>query len=282
MHLKETLILTTLRLKFKTLSLLSPRLAAEKAFTLFCTPPVNSRLRRPSIFHTNSDIRLTLDEYNIAGYRWGNAGDRKILILHGFGSAAYKFHRYVHPLLQQGYQVYAFDAPAHGKSDGKTVNVLEYSRMIEAAHQKFGPFSSFIAHSFGGLALMLAMEKIPGDADRKVVLIAPATETASSAEIFFQRLGIRSEKVKKHFHELIYLRSGRKTEWFSVNRSIRKNSANILWVHDEDDDVTPIVDTRPTREANLPHVEFHITDGLGHKAIYHDKAVRERILEFLL
>lgn len=281
MSFKEKLILTGLRLKFRTLSVFSPRLAAEKAFTLFCTPPKPRRQSRPSIFHTNDAIGLNIGGTEIVGYRWGPKSDKKILILHGFSSASYKFHRFVHPLLQQGYQVYAFDAPAHGKSGGKTVNVLEYCRMIEAANEKFGPFNSYIAHSFGGLALMLALEKMPPLEGRKAVLIAPATETASSVNLFFKQLGIRSEAVKKEFHEQIYLKSGRKTEWFSVNRSIRKPSATFLWIHDEDDRITPLADCEPTREARLPHVEFHITSGLGHKAIYHDKAVRERIHEFL-
>ncbi len=128
---------------------------------------------------------------------------------------------------------------------------------------------------------MLALEKMPAFEGRKAVLIAPATETATSVNLFFKQLSIASETVKRQFHEQIYLKSGRKTEWFSVNRSIRKPTATFLWIHDEQDKITPLADCAPTREARLPHVEFHITDGLGHKAIYHDKDVSNRIHEFL-
>lgn len=133
MNWKQKIGLTTLRLQFRTLSLLSPRRAAEKAFTLFCTPPRGPRQRRPSIFHASDEIRMDFDNLQALGYRWGPATGKKALILHGFGSGAYKFHRFVHPLLQQEYQVLAFDAPAHGKSPGKTVNVLQYARLIEEA-----------------------------------------------------------------------------------------------------------------------------------------------------
>ena len=32
--------------------------------------------------------------------------------------------------IKQGYEVLAFDAPAHGQSEGKTSNLLDYMEMI--------------------------------------------------------------------------------------------------------------------------------------------------------
>ena len=81
------------------------------------------------------------------------------------------------PLENKGYEVLAFDAPAHGDSEGSTVNAIEYSEMIKKVIELYGPVEAFIAHSFGGIAISLALEQIPHDANTKIVFIAPATET---------------------------------------------------------------------------------------------------------
>ena len=75
----------------------------------------------------------------------------------------------------------AFDAPAHGYSDGKMVNAVIYSMMIREIASIYGMPDGFIAHSFGGIALSLALENLPHSIDTRVVLIAPATETTAPA-----------------------------------------------------------------------------------------------------
>jgi len=57
----------------------------------------------------------------IKGWRWNHPAERKVLILHGFESSAINFDRYVKPLIKKGYEVLAFDAPAHGRSGSKTI-----------------------------------------------------------------------------------------------------------------------------------------------------------------
>ncbi|MFM2360816.1 MAG: hypothetical protein RLY16_2809 [Bacteroidota bacterium] len=280
--MNHSLALNFIRLKFKVLALFSPRTAAEKAFDLFCTPLGSSRMRRPSIFYSAEDLTFEMNGNRIIGYRWGHyKGAPKVIILHGFGSLSYKFHRFIHPLMQKGYEVIAFDAPAHGKSEGKSVNALEYCQMIEKASAKYGPFDSFIAHSFGGIALSLALEKQQENKLKKMVLIAPATETTTAINKAFEMLHISSKKVRTHFDEVIYQRSGKKTEWFSINRAIKKIDSKVLWVHDEDDQITPLKDIQPTLDQHSENIEFYITSGLGHKKIYHDKKVQQKIVDFL-
>ena len=57
-------------------------------------------------------------------------------------------------------------------------------------------------------------------------------------------------------------------------------NADILWAHDEDDDMTPLRDAEALRRQNLPHIRFMITRGLGHRRIYRDNKVSHEILEF--
>jgi hypothetical protein len=57
--------------------------------------------------------------------------------------------------------------------------------------------------------------------------------------------------------------------------------ASTLWIHDEEDDVTPLSDALKVKELELPNVEFYITRGLGHRRIYRDKTVKNKVIDFL-
>ena len=57
--------------------------------------------------------------------------------------------------------------------------------------------------------------------------------------------------------------------------------AKVLWVHDEDDDTTPLKDVLKVKAENYPNIEFLITKGLGHRRIYRDNKVTKTIVDFL-
>jgi len=279
MKITQKLAIKYIQTKLKLTALFSKRRAAQQAFTLFCTPLPAARQQQ--ILKKAGPLQFILNNKKVHGYRWNYPQPKKILILHGFNSAAYKFERYVKPLVEKGYEVLAFDAPAHGSSGGKTTNAVEYSQMIKKVMASYGPINSFIAHSFGGIALSLAMETAPHDEQTKIVFIAPATETTSAIDSAFALLGIRDKKVRQEFDQLVYNISGNWPAWFSIRRAVKNIKAKILWVHDEDDDITPLSDALKVKADNNPHIEFLITKGLGHRKIYHDAEVKKAVIDFL-
>ena len=281
MKLKQKLAIGFIRVKFKMLTLVSKRRAAEKAFDLFCTPFLKSKVRTPTIFEQAEALHFQLNGLKVNGFRWNHPQPHKVLILHGFGSAAHKFHQYISPLIAKGYEVLAFDAPAHGSSEGIRINAAEYAAMIAHVIKQYGPVNGFIAHSFGGIALSLAMEKTNHGADTKIVLIAPATETRSAVEGAFKMLQIKDAVVRKEFDNIIFEKSGQKTEWFSIKRAMQNISASVLWIHDEEDDITPFADALKVKEESFSNIQFIITKGLGHRKIYSDAAIKNEVIKFL-
>ncbi len=285
MKLTQRLAIAYIQTKFKLLSVVSTRKTAEKALEIFGTPFMKSVRKAPV---KNAEIiHFHLDNKKMSGYRWnhqpaGLSGQpKKVLILHGFGSAAHKFEDYAHLLVEKGYEVLAFDAPAHGESDGTTTNAIEYCAMIKKVVDDFGPVQSFLAHSFGGISLSLALEEMPHDERTKVVFIAPATETTSAVDGAFSMLKLKSIAVRSEFEKLIIKVSGKKTEWFSMRRAMHNIKATVLWIHDEEDDITPWADALKVKEDNHPNIKFVLTKGLGHRRIYHDADVKNMLVNFL-
>lgn len=268
------------RSKLRILSLVSTRKAAALAVELFSTPQSTYREPLTRLFEESEKLEFDLDGKTVTGYRWNQGGRRKVLIIHGFNSSVVKFERYVLPLVGKGYEVLAFDAPAHGYSSGKTLNVVEFKEMIKTIHQKYGPVNSFMGHSFGGLAISLAMEEISHDEDSRVVLIAPATESSFAMEFFFDFMKVNNA-VQQEFKNQIIRLTQKPLEWYSVSRAVENIKAKILWCHDEGDRITPFADAKKVRDKNYPNVEFLVTDGLGHRRIHRDNRVVKAIIDFL-
>jgi pimeloyl-ACP methyl ester carboxylesterase len=281
MKLKQKLAIGYIRLKFRLFTIISKRMAAEKAFELFCTPFMQSESKTPAIFGQAEALQFELNGLKVNGFRWNFGQPHTILILHGFSSSAYKFHAYIAPLMEKGYQVIAFDAPAHGSSEGVTINAVQYSEMIEKVVQLYGPIKGYLAHSFAGIALSLAIEKTMHHLDTHIVLIAPATETATAVDAAFTMLNIQNTAVRREFDNIIFERSGHTTEWFSIKRAMQQISASVLWIHDEEDDITPLADALQVKKEHFPNIRFIITKGLGHKKIYRDITVKKEIIDFL-
>jgi pimeloyl-ACP methyl ester carboxylesterase len=279
MKLLQRLGFKYIQTKIKLIALGTKKGAAKYAFKLFCTPFGKAKLKQKPADATA--LQFILDGKKINGYRWNYPQPKKALILHGFSSNALRFEHYVAPLMAKGYEVLAFDAPAHGTSDGKTTHALEYSSMIKKVEELYGPINSYIAHSFGGLALSLAIEAMPHSQQTKIVFIAPATETSSAIDGALAILKVKDNALRKEMDNLVVELSGHTTEWFSVRRAVNNITAQILWLHDEDDDVTPLSDALKVKTDNHQNINFVITKGLGHRKIYHDEAAKKAIINFI-
>lgn len=279
MKLTQKIAVNYLRAKLNMLALVSKKKAAASAFELFCTPLKKSKRKKPPVFLKGEKLQLKIQGLNIEGYRWNEGQAKKCLIVHGFESTSYNFEKFINPLVKKGYEVLAFDAPAHGISEGRQITLPLYIKTLQKIDDKYGPISAFIAHSFGGLAVSLYVEKT-ANKDRKLVLIAPATETTTAIDSFFQFLRL-DNGIRPEFDQIILQKEGRHASDYSIRRAMHHIHSQVLWIHDEEDDMTPIADALKIKSDHHPNVEFIITKGLGHRRIYRDNNVMKTIFEFL-
>src|SRR5580704_9249858 len=212
--------------KLHILALVSKRKAAKKALDIFFSPRLRSGKKAAPIFGKGEKLTFSLRRHRIRGYRWlpGNKNElpvKKVLILHGFESSIKKFDQYINGFINKGYEVLAFDAPAHGESGGRKITLPLYVEMIKTIFQLYGPVQSFLAHSLGGLAAVHFLESQPQNKEFRLVLIAPATETNTSVNLFFEYLQL-DEEVRKEFDRLILQKTEHPIEYFSIRRAAKK------------------------------------------------------------
>ena len=134
--------------------------------------------------------------------------------------------------------------------------------------------------SFGGMALSLFLKELPDHEKIKVALIAPATETTTALKTFSNFLKI-DETIQKEMEQMILERSGIQASDFSISKAASQIKAQILWIHDEDDEITPWADAKVIEQMQLPNFRFMLTKELGHRKIYRDNKVKKEVFEFL-
>ncbi len=282
--ISERMYLQYLRTKFKTLGLVSPATAGKIAFDLFCTPyPKYKKRKSPAIFHQAKPITITLsDGIQLKGFEWTpqKSIQKTVLIAHGYASFGYKFEQYIPPLLKMGYRVLIFDAPGHGLSQGKYINILIYLNALKQIIKTVGPVDHFIGHSLGGITLAMLAETIPNPEQHKFVLIAPATKTTTTFNNYFKMMHF-NETIKAAFLSLLANNTNQPITHFEADRAIEKYAGPILWVHDADDMVCPYKDLINFQEKAPKNINFLITKGLGHNKVYKTQGVIDKIMSFL-
>jgi pimeloyl-ACP methyl ester carboxylesterase len=278
----QKLAINYYRAKLNFINSISTRWAANEAVDLFTKPYPVRKKQDPPIWTKSIELVLETEFGKVIGYNWKahKPTGKKFLIVHGFAGNSRSFERYIKPALAKGYDVYAFDAPAHGKSEGRRLNAATYVNMLQTIIDRYGSFDAYMAHSLGGLSLMLALHQVSYHNNPKIVLIAPATESTTAAEIFYKFLQLPA-RLRAAFEKKIKETVGVPLQWYSISRILHDIKGDILWLHDEDDHTTPIKDVYPLMNQQPLHVHFHFTKGLGHSRIYKDMKVKQLIVDFL-
>ena len=208
----------------------------------------------------------------VAVYHWGKT-DRRVLLVHGWGGKAAQFFSFVGPLLDAGFEVIAFDAPAHGTSSGSFASGPAFARAArvvagDAVH-------GIIAHSLGAAGSAIALAQ--GLKANRVVFLAPAALIASLLEEFI-RLRQIPEPVAAELRQRFAARYS--AEVVSVPLMARRFDAPLLIFHDPEDRDLPFSHSEAIAAA-WPGAELIASSRAGHWRIMRDRAVIERAIRFL-
>ena len=82
-------------------------------------------------------------------YQYGESS-KKILLVHGWSGRGTQLFKIADKLVKVGYSTISFDAPAHGKSPGKTTIMADFVEAILEIEKQFGPFEAAVGHSLEG------------------------------------------------------------------------------------------------------------------------------------
>lgn len=261
-----------LALGTRLLEPLAPGLAGRLAYRLWFRtvrppdPPAALPVLREAE-HRRTDV----DGTSVATYAWGEGP--AVLLVHGWGSHTGHMTGFVGPLVERGFRVIAFDAPAHGRSPGERTDIFEIRRALRAVAERAGSPAGAVAHSLGSLALLDA-----GPASLGVgatVLISPGVRLDALVEAFRGRAGLcerTAAELKRRVADFVG------PEYYDGLWASGPDRALVL--HDEEDREIPPGEGRHVARK-LGGARFRTTAGLGHRRIVRDPDVQAETARFL-
>jgi pimeloyl-ACP methyl ester carboxylesterase len=206
-------------------------------------------------------------------YSWGNS-PRRVLMVHGWGGKATQFFGFVPPLLQAGYQVLAFDAPAHGRSTGTFASGPAFARAASLVAANLGPLEGVVAHSIGGAATIIALSE--SMKARRVVLLAPLAFVLPALQSFARERSFPSAVADELFR---LFREKYPDRILNLPTLVGGFRLPALIFHDPDDPDVPFSNGKTIAES-WPGSRLLAVPRLGHWSILRNRQVIETSVSF--
>jgi len=249
----------------KSLNLLSkvnPSKAGQMAFEIFCTPREGRVLNeKDRTFLDKAEHKnILVHDIQVKTYHW-KAGDKTVLLAHGYESNSARWRALVPTLLRHGYSVIAVDAPAHGLSGNKTVNGVLYAETLEKVIQIFSPHFA-IGHSFGGMSLAYYFSTFQYQAIEKMILMATPSRLRLVIDFFYKELKL-NEKSRSAMETHFTNQFGFSIDDYTVSEYIKPCTIPGAIIHDEKDLIAPFEEATFIHK-NWMNSSLYKTNGLGH------------------
>lgn len=279
---KTPFIILLMRFMYNTAGRVFPSYFGKIAYQQWFT---SARFKMPEyeLVALKAADRETIDVngLKVAVYIWQDktvATNKTLLFIHGWTGRGTQIVHYIKKLNTIGYCVISFDGPAHGNSAGKQTSILEFTDVVLALNQHYGPIDAAITHSFGGMVLAYAMS-LGLTVDRAACICPPKNFQTLSDN--FQRILALPDNVMKNMIRRTYASHGQiiRDAVDTVNNVKNLNCKGLI-VHDEDDAEISWHSSEEIANA-WPGARFIKTSGLGHRRIMHNRDVIRSIVEFI-
>ena len=255
----------------------SPATAARMTYKMWFRPGrSNLREGEAERLAQGRNEWMTVNRRRIALHIWG-AGP-PVLLVHGWASRSARLSSIAVAIAERGYQAVAFDAPANGESEGTGTSAVEIAGVIQALADKYGPFAAAVTHSFGGVAMAMALRN--GLALPRLVAISPPADAQRLMSVYLDAMQVNADIAgrviqlsKEEFGENIWDR-------LTMYHQPEDFQLPALIIHDRGDGVALFSEGEQVARS-WPHARMIATDNLGHKRILLDRGVIAKVVEFI-
>lgn len=273
---KIPFVLKVMAWLFPKLEKFFPQLAKRLFVHVFFTPARYPFPEKEKPFIQQADKRqIKFKGRKVMIYQWGEG--KPVLMMHGWMGRATQFRKFITPFNEAGYQVVAFDAPAHGKSEGVKSHLMYFVQIVELLHEEY-KFRGIIGHSLGGVVGLHVIHR--GANIPSLVMIGSPTIADEIIGEFLRRLGT-TWKSGKYFKEHIQKVYNQPFEHYTAEHVIQHiKNYPLMLIYDEDD-IEVKIEHAEALVKKYPEAVFIKMKGLGHTRILKDEQVIEKSLDFI-
>ena len=214
-------------------------------------------------------------EGTLAAWTFG-VGPRVVLV-HGWSSRGAHLLAFVGPLIEAGYSVTLFDAPAHGDSTGEATSIVHVGRALLSLCAALGDVQAIVAHSAGSAASLWAFN-LGLRVERSVHLSGPSSLTAMLHGMA-ANFGLVGEEARL-FTEWVEAFIGYPPSELDLEALKEGLHHSGLILHDIEDRVVPYAASEQLHQA-WPGSRLVALRGQGHKRLLGAHAVVTEVAQFL-
>ncbi len=263
----------------KIIASISPKLSVLFSAKLFTTP-IKHRTPKRELEMEKKSIQKLVDipviNKKIMTYAYGKS-EKKILLSHGWSGRGTHLFKIADELVKAGYSTVSFDAPAHGKSPGRTTIMSEFIETILELEKQFGPFEAAVGHSLGGMSLLNATKK--GLAINRLAIIGSGDIIQDIINDFVAKLELKpstSTQLRLYFEKKYNVNM----DDYSAYKSAMEIDIPVLVIHDKNDFEVP-VEAAIHIHKFLKNGELFLTEGFGHRKILGNSELIGKIINFI-
>jgi len=263
----------------KILQSIAPPLATKYAIKLFTTPIKYKTPEREQIMAKSAKKEMILiPELNkkVMVYTYGYS-KKKVLLVHGWSGRGTQLYKIADKLLENGFMTISFDAPAHGKSEGKSTMMTEFITTSNYIEKKYGPFEYAIGHSLGGMTVLNSIKQ--GLTVKKAIIIGAGDIITDIFNVFVNKIELK-QKIVPRMKNYFLSKFGEDVDNYSASLAAKEVKIPTLIIHDEEDREVPVSCAHNIRR-NTEQGELLITKELGHTRILKDDFVIDTIIKFI-
>lgn len=209
-------------------------------------------------------------------YRWGTGP--AILCVHGWGGHSGQFTPLMQKLVDEGYQVIAFDAPAHGQSEGKRTDLTEFSDLVSLIIQGENNPIHIVAHSMGGVASIDAISK--GTPVLSLTLIGTPLSLSYIIQVTQSQMRLDTKIIDAHKHLMSKKYGDNVWDRFDLLQTPKDFTAPLLLIYDKDD-TQILFEVSQSLQQHWPQATSIETEGLGHNRLLRNDNVISDLHHFL-
>jgi pimeloyl-ACP methyl ester carboxylesterase len=200
-----------------------------------------------------------------------------VLLVHGWEDDNALWGPMIDRLQANGRPVIAFDLPGHGFSPAELTSPGAAGEAVTAVAEALGPVEAVIGHSFGCVALTMALDA-GLDVERAVLIASPIPRTRGRS--LDRALEGEAPEVAARVREIMAARQAAASPVFDMEAAVARLTAKALIVHAMDDEECPPGNARLIADA-WPGAELMWVDGLGHRRVAQDSDVIQRAADFV-
>lgn len=264
-----------LRTSLRVTGTVAPPLGGRLAVRVFGTP-----VPRPP----SSGARAFLERSERRDVRWSGGtvatyavGDGPaVLLVHGWSSHGASLRAFAGALAAAGLRAVTMDLPAHAASTGNWSNIVHCAEAIGAVAAECGPLHGAVCHSFGGSALLLAVERGHLPRPPRLVTLGVPVDVDRIVRSFCRRMGVPG-RAARHMRSRMDAIFGEPFTEFRAQDVAARFGDGLLVVHDAGDRDVPVAESAVLAGKAGRRL---VTEGLGHNRVLRDPGVVGEIVAF--